>query len=376
MNLKTILLFIILFPVYSKINAQGTNFKLTFKSSKSLTGYKIFLYYIKGTDSNGVDSTGAVNGKFVINGKTRSQQQAFICLAPGNSGFTYNYTKERLLFYLEPGQVMISTDKHLTDAKVSGTPLNKDYQEYLDVLASFQPRRDSIERVKVKAYQQRDTALMEGTIIAFRALDNAVKKAEQDYFFTHLGSQVSLDWLKRNVVISKEKSKAEALFAKMSKTLKNTEAGKSYTKLLNQTASVETGNQAPDFTSTDLENKNVSLSSFRGKYVLLDFWASWCMPCRKENPNVIKAYNTYKSRNFTIVGFSLDDAKEPWIRAVEKDGLTWTQLCDTKAEGSPVSRLYGVTAIPSNFLIDPQGKIIARDLRGEELEKKLAAIFN
>ncbi len=133
--------------------------------------------------------------------------------------------------------------------------------------------------------------------------------------------------------------------------------------------------EAPEITMPDINGKQVSLSSLRGKYVLVDFWASWCGPCRQENPNVVAAYNKFKNKNFTILGVSLDEDKAAWKKAIEKDNLTWTHISDLKQWESAVVSPYGIEGIPFNVLLDPQGKIIASALRGADLESKLAEVL-
>ena len=136
-----------------------------------------------------------------------------------------------------------------------------------------------------------------------------------------------------------------------------------------------TGKPAPEISLPDTEGKLTTLSSFRGKYVLVDFWASWCGPCRQENPNVVKAYNQYKDKNFTVLGVSLDRAKQPWLKAIKDDQLNWKHISDLKYWESAVVPVYRIEGIPYNVLVDPGGNVVATNLRGPALQSKLAEIL-
>jgi len=151
--------------------------------------------------------------------------------------------------------------------------------------------------------------------------------------------------------------------------------GKLITQILADARIGAVGTNAIDFVQQDTANNAVRLSSFKGKYVLVDFWASWCGPCRRENPNVVNVYNKYKDKNFTILGVSLDQDKASWLKAINDDKLTWTHVSDLKYWQNEVAQLYHIESIPQNMLISPDGKIIARNLRGEELEQKLKELI-
>lgn len=152
--------------------------------------------------------------------------------------------------------------------------------------------------------------------------------------------------------------------------------GKKIRENLNVLLRLKTGSMAPDFSQPDASGKTVSLLSLRGKYVLIDFWASWCAPCRAENPHLLKAYNKYKDDNFTVLAVSLDKDKKLWLKAINEDRLPWVQLADLKGFDNSAGKLYGITSVPSNFLVDPSGRIIALNLRGKALEEVLEQEFN
>jgi peroxiredoxin len=166
-----------------------------------------------------------------------------------------------------------------------------------------------------------------------------------------------------------------ALYNSLSPKIKNTEMGQAMGMEIESVLHTSVGSKAPDFTQNNVSGEPVKLSDFKGKYVLVDFWASWCGPCRQENPNVVKAYNAYKDKNFTILGVSLDENKYAWQSAIQKDGLTWAHVSDLKGWRNTAAVLFGVRSIPQNFLIDPNGIIVEKNLRGEALQQTLSEII-
>ncbi len=159
------------------------------------------------------------------------------------------------------------------------------------------------------------------------------------------------------------------------KTMYEMEIAQQQAETASHKQSMWTGKQAPELALPSTTGKTVSISSFRGKYLLVDFWASWCGPCRHENPNVVKAYNEFKDKNFTVLGVSLDNQKAPWLKAIKDDQLAWTHISDLQMWNSVAVQTFGFDGIPYNILVDPQGKVIAEGLRGDELESKLKEVL-
>ena len=151
---------------------------------------------------------------------------------------------------------------------------------------------------------------------------------------------------------------------------------KEFVAFVEKSKSTAVGQVAPEIALPDPDGKVIALSSLRGKYVLVDFWAKWCGPCRRENPNVVKAYHQYKDKGFEVFGVSLDRTKEDWLQAIKQDGLVWTHVSDLKYFQSQAAADYNINAIPFSILVDPQGVIIAKNLRGPALEKKLEEVLN
>lgn len=182
------------------------------------------------------------------------------------------------------------------------------------------------------------------------------------FLYRYFTYQLSLDDLK-------------ATRAKISPALADCPYVKDLDGIIKQLEHVQIGQVAPEFSLPDTAGVSVALSDFRGKYVLLDFWASWCPPCRRENPNVVKAFQQYKDKNFTIIGISLDRDRKKWLKAIADDRLTWTHVSDLKYWDSEIPALYGVRGIPANVLLDPEGVIIAKNITGEDLQNTLKEVI-
>ena len=224
---------------------------------------------------------------------------------------------------------------------------------------------------KAKDVAARDTLMVEGKAI----FDRMYEDVYPNYILKNPNSPIvftMLDEYTRGVI---DAEKVEPLFNPISKELKNSVEGKKWGEKLAKAKRTSIGKQAPDFVQNDTLGNPVKLSSFRGKYVLVDFWASWCGPCRAENPNVLKAYNKLKDKNFEVVSVSIDSDRKAWLKAIKEDGMPWTQVSDLKGGKNEAGILYGVDAIPQNWLLDPNGIVLERNLRGEDLDEYIERLM-
>jgi len=263
-----------------------------------------------------------------------------------------------------------SLDKSL----ITGSPSHDIYQKYLTMNESVYKKMDENTMEWKKAKDANDSATMKRTDSVSNELDKEMKKQLQDFAKANNKTVVSPYLVVRNSW-QFELPDLEELLAAMDTSLNGSQYVPALKKRIEILKRVEIGQMAPDFTLNDTTGAPVALSSLKGKVLLVDFWASWCSPCRAENPNVVRAFQAYHKKGFDVLGCSFDQNREKWLKAIKNDKLTWTNVSDLKGWGNAAGKLYGINSIPANVLLDKDQKIIGRNLRGEELMKKLEEIF-
>lgn len=355
-----------------KFNINGNVGKLTSVS-------KAYLVYQPGANRM-LDSADITDGKFKFTGEIIYPVGAFLIIDHLGVGFGHlDNSADVLNFYLEKGDINISSPDSVSKAVITGSKINEDN---IKLIAQLRPIFDDAQKIKeqeksISEAQKNSAEYQAKTAAKLKQIQVAEKATLKMFILANPDSYLSLLALRSVGGPSPDPVELGELYGTLSQNLKDTETGKMLKQSIDELSSTAIGVAAPDFTEADVNGQPVKLSSFKGKYVLIDFWASWCGPCRQENPNVVKTYNKYKNKNFTIIGVSLDreSGKEDWMNAIKNDGLVWTQVSDLKFWQNEVALLYKITAIPSNFLIDPSGKIVAKNLRGVDLDKKLGELL-
>jgi len=288
-------------------------------------------------------------------------------------GNTTSSVNDELQVYLAADPIKVTIKDSLKNAIVKGGDLTNSYTEYVTFLKSNTDESNELER-KWRLMNQEEQVKFGYTRSELRRkLARESKELMLAYAKQYPNSYFSLLSLNELSAQNVDVPNVKPLYDALSVALKESEMGKLLGKKISIANRIEVGSMAPDFEQTDMDERLVKLSDFRGKYVLLDFWASWCGPCRAENPNLVKAYEKFKSRNFEILGVSLDypGKKDNWVNAVKQDKLTWPQVSDLNGWNNKAAKLYAITGVPQSFLIDPSGKIVARNLGGEMLHEFL-----
>jgi len=317
-----------------------------------------------------------VNGKFSYSSKASNHELAIMIVADAKKNVD---RKNVMMFFVEPdSKININIDTATKEKYVvTGSKANDEFISFKkNSLAAIEEKeKQTFENVNPMSIN--NPATMDSLMKLAEIIQQERKKVVLDYISKNKSSYVGIGYAFLLSIQNDDAKFIETAYTSASDTLKNSYYGTEFKKKIDASSKTEIGAVAADFTSTEIDGKGFKLSDFyKGKVlVLIDFWASWCGPCRKENPNVVKAYNQFHSKGFDIVGVSLDEEKHDWIGAVKKDKLTWNQVSDLKGWESQVARLYNVTAIPTNFLIDGNGKILASNLRGNDLENKLQELL-
>lgn len=368
--MKRIVLSILLILPILVIGQTGT-FKLKGHISEWKGKTLVYLeYYVYTEKTNVKDSTLSTNGYFEFTGKIAQPVGAYVYIK-NNTGNGINDDGKSV--FLETGNISIEGSNSLSHTIVKGSKVNDD-QEKLG--SQTQPLMARIMAINQKSGQ---TSEVESKAMEKEAnlLVDSLDQVNVTFIKTNPGSFVSLATMDMITGISFDYQKFAPLFNQLDASLRNTPMGKDMERKLAIAKTTMIGAAAPVFTSSDTARNSLRLTDVlkKGKLTMIDFWASWCGPCRAENPNVVKVYNAFHDKGFNIISVSLDENLTSWKKAILKDGMPWYHVSGLKNWNEPVAVLYGIHAVPDNFLLDENGKIIARGLRGGDLYKKIESLL-
>ena len=360
--LKAVALLVIATPAAAQ--KKGPQFVITAKVAH-MTDSVVYLNY--GTmGSSKTDTVKAINGSFTFKGHVEEPVPGFL--------FTKTY-KVNINLFVENTPITIVADvDSMYNTIVTGKGATQEFEVFNQKLMDNRKRTIALFQ-KVYDTQKAGDSVTAKILQAKADSQYAWEfKARVAYVGEHPKSYVAakelLAYTATNTLAA-----AIKMYDKMDASIKDAAIGKEIAARIDLLSKVEEGKPAQEFTQSTPDGKQVKLADYKGKYVLIEFWASWCGPCRAENPNLLKQYKMYNSKGFDILSVSLDKDKEPWLKAVEHDALPWTQVSDLKGWNNEVAVLYGIRAVPASFLLDPSGKILATGLRGETLNQKLESLF-
>lgn len=373
-----------------------------------LNTFFLSMLVLLGCSTNGQQSRKVEGWEVTINGKVGFPQTGTISIMEvTRNGIGWqdtiklksNYTFSKKIRLTEPGYYKINfynrqvldviLHKNNLDIYVDGNNPSGYFEikgsPDIELIQKVQTRTQAIDNTPeaqrmISEFNKAQMAGDEKTMLALQEKYMAMARGEMEKLVAELKAEpLSLGLLNILEGQTFDKDQYFDLYVHVAEKAKkewpNYSHAKAFVEMVERMKKLAVGSVAPEIALPDPEGKVVPLSSLRGQYVLVDFWAKWCGPCRKENPNIVRAYNKYKDKGFTVYGVSLDRSREDWLQGIREDGLTWTHVSDLKFWQSEAARTYNITAIPFSLLLDPNGVIIAKNLRGEALDRKLSEIF-
>ncbi len=337
---------------------------------------KVFLYY---ENPQRIDTAKILHGEFIFKGSIQTPGKAALILDHTGNGLSIPKEKDILNpIILEKGTISVNSPDSMKNATVGGTSSNVGMQMLKEMFTQLMKESQEIYQNYTIASDSLKSSdnFVQSINKKMIAVKERLNQNLKIFIKNQRENMSGLEALNIYMNQNKGATDLESLFNELSSDVKKTDAGKKVYMAILRSKIIDIGSLAVDFEQKDTAGKTVKLSDFRGKYVLLDFWASWCGPCRRESPVLREAYQTFKDKGFTILGVSLDENKRDWLKAIEEDGLGWTHVSDLEGWKGEVSKTYGIRSIPSNYLIDPQGKIVAKNLRGRELKRNLEHLLS
>ena len=344
---------------------QGEHFKLTGNISGQTEG-KIYLSKVQDNELVKIDSTQLQEGAFEFTGTVESPQRYFIQL---------DGKKEAIQFFVENSNIDIKADvEKLTEAVIVGSTEQDVYAAFQESQKSFNEKNQALYKEFMAARQAQDQAKMDSIRDIAMKMEEEKAATNKD-FIANNSTSVVAGFVSYRMMSGMELDKMEELYNSLAENVKASTYGVKMKDKIDLLKSVAIGKVAPDFTLNTPEGQPLSLSSFKGKVVVIDFWASWCGPCRRENPHMVKLYNEVHDKGVEFLGVSLDKDKDKWLKAIDDDGLVWKHMSDLKGWNSAAAKMYGINGIPATVVIDKEGKIAAKKVFGEELKAAIEKVL-
>jgi peroxiredoxin len=328
---------------------------------------KIYLQKLVEGQPQSIDTADVVDGKFTFKGKMEMPDFRLLRL---------NEQDYFAPFFLDNSRITVTAKKDsLRASTYKGSPTQDIFKIYMTEVEKLNKDMMALQAKYQNAMSTGNSDEAEKAKIDGQAMQDNNLFYTKNFVKEHKNSVVSAYFTLAVLAGQVEGAELDSIVSKFTPEISASEYVIKLKEMIQEQKKTAVGVEAPDFTMNDPEDKPVKLSSLRGKVVMIDFWASWCAPCRQENPNVVKLYNQYHEKGFEIIGVSLDKTKENWIQAIKDDQLSWIHVSDLQYWQNAVARQYGVNSIPQTYLLDKDGKIIAKGLRSEQLAAKLGELF-